>query len=497
MEYTVADLLKAADPGMWEYMTPGTDPSSKVIRSCFVHELPMEAFVKPGELVLTSAVGCEEDPSICRRIVEEAFNAGAAGVIFSFAVDHAIPPDAIVFAQLMELPLIRIDWQLNFTDIQAKISKAILAARMADYVELQSRMFNAYFEGKDLVAAITLVAETLEAEAAAADRYGKVLCRTEGFEKASFVFDIEINDAKLGELWIQEEEELTEDTGAIVKQYVSYPLTLWFNKRRVEAVTRQRLKNDFVLRICREPMTDELVREAGFLHFTLNKRFIAIMVEPVSASRFLQHAVITNAGEIVDDAVDLSIAEQVEVIAGEERGRFIAFLEYTSDGTAGVNRYLDKWLAQIRARIPGVQFHCGISQSFEGEKGFKSAFEESLIATAYCEGEKDQRVFFEEARKLRIMSAVSAQPFIGQDAKEVLQGLFDYDEAGGSMELMKTLAEYFRCNCNTSLTARELHIHRQSLLARLQKIEDLTGMSFKDHDDRFVLEVYSRLFLNY
>jgi purine catabolism regulator len=144
-----------------------------------------------------------------------------------------------------------------------------------------------------------------------------------------------------------------------------------------------------------------------------------------------------------------------------------------------------------------VQFHCGISQSFEGEKGFKSAFEESLIATAYCEGEKDQRVYFEEARKLRIMSAVSAQPFIGQDAKEVLQGLFDYDEAGGSMELMKTLAEYFRCNCNTSLTARELHIHRQSLLARLQKIEDLTGMSFKDHDDRFVLEVYSRLFLNY
>jgi len=497
MEYTVADLLKASDPAMWEYMTPETDPAAKAIRSCFVHELPMEAFVKPGELVLTSAVGCEEDPSICRRIVEESYNAGAAGVVFSFAVDHAIPRDAVVFAQLVELPLIRIDWQLNFTDVQQSISKAILAARMADYMDLQSRMFNAYFEGKDLVTAISLIAETLEAEAAVADRYGKILCRTEGFEKASFVFDIEISESKLGELWIQEEDELSEDTGAIVKQYVSYPLTLWFNKRRIEAITRQRLKNDFVLRICREPMTDDLIREAGFLHFTLNKRFIAIMVEPIVPTRYLQRAVITNAGEIVDDAVDLSIAEQIEVITGEERGRFIAFLEFTSEGIAGVNRYLDQWLAQIHTRIPDVQFHCGISQAFEGAGGFKSAFEESLIATTYCEGEKDQRVYFEEARKLRIMSAVSAQPFIGQDAREVLQGLFEYDAAGGSMELMKTLAEYFRCNCNTSLTARELHIHRQSLLARLQKIEDLTGMSFKDHDDRFVLEVYSRLFLNY
>lgn len=497
MDYTVADLLKNADPAMWEYVTPETDPSEKAIRSCFVHELPMEAFVRPGELVLTSAVGCEEDPSICRRIVEESYNAGAAGVVFSFAVDHAIPASAVVFAQLVELPLIKIDWQLNFTDIQMTVSRAVLESRMADYVDLQSRMFNAYFEGKDLVTAITLVAQTLEAEAAAADRFGKLLCRTEGFKEATFRFEIEISESKLGELWIQTDEEIPENTGAIVKQYISYPLTLWFNKRRVEAVTRQRLKNDFVLRICRETMTEDLVREAGFLHFTLRGRFIAVMVEPIVKNRHMQHAVITNAGEIIDDAVDLSEESGTQVIVGEERGRFIAFLAYPAGGNAAVNEFLNRWLALIRKRISGVIFHVGISQSFEGEHGFRGAFEESLIATTYCDSETDQRIYFEEARKLRIMSAVSAQPFIRQNAKEVLQGMFDYDRAGGSMELMKTLAVYFRCNCNTSMTARELHIHRQSLLARLQKIEDLTGMSLKDHDDRFVLEVYSRLFLNY
>ena len=497
MDYTFADLLQQSDPMMWEYVTPGIDPSDRPIRSCFVHELPMEAFVRPGELVLTSAVGCEKDPLICRRVVEECYTAGAAGVVFSFPSNHAIPQEAVVLAEIVDLPLARIDWQLNFTDVQALVTKAVIASRMADYADLQSRMFNAYFEGQDLVSAIGLIADTFHVETAAADRNGKMLCRTEGFTQKSLVFDIEINDVKLGELWIQSEDEMSEELGAIVRQYVSYPLTLWFNRRRIEAVTRQRLKNDFVLRICRETMTDDLIREAGFLHFTLQGRFIALMVEPVVKSRHTQHAVITNAGEIIDDAVDLSEEESLQIITGEERGRFIAFLEYPAGGQAAVNDVLDKWLAMIRKRIPDVVFHVGISQPFENENAFKAAFEEALIATAYCDSDSDQRIYFEEARKLRIMSAVSAQPFIAEDAKTVLQGLFVYDQGGGSMELMKTLAVYFRCNCNTSLTARELHIHRQSLLARLQKIEDLTGMSLKDHDDRFVLEVYSRLFLNY
>ena len=132
MEYTIADLLKQSDTTLWEYATPGIDPSQRAIRSCFVHELPMEAFIRPGELVLTSAVGCEENPLICRQIVEESYSAGAAGVVFSFPVDHAIPREAIVLAEIVDLPLIKIDWQINFTDIQARVTKAVLASRMAD-----------------------------------------------------------------------------------------------------------------------------------------------------------------------------------------------------------------------------------------------------------------------------------------------------------------------------------------------------------------------------
>lgn len=114
----------------------------------------------------------------------------------------------------------------------------------------------------------------------------------------------------------------------------------------------------------------------------------------------------------------------------------------------------------------------------------------------YC-SEDQPRIHYEEARKIRIMSAVAGQPQIREDAEKILGRILSYDKGGGSMELMKTLSAYFRSGGNTSRTARELIIHRQSLLKRLEKIEDLTGLSLKHEDDRFVLEVYSRLYLNY
>ncbi|MFQ7031480.1 MAG: helix-turn-helix domain-containing protein [Clostridium sp.] len=50
-----------------------------------------------------------------------------------------------------------------------------------------------------------------------------------------------------------------------------------------------------------------------------------------------------------------------------------------------------------------------------------------------------------------------------------------------------------RCNYNKSETARELNLHRQSLIYRLKKIEELTGLSLNDHDSLYLLESCLRL----
>ena len=68
----------------------------------------------------------------------------------------------------------------------------------------------------------------------------------------------------------------------------------------------------------------------------------------------------------------------------------------------------------------------------------------------------------------------------------------NYDK-GSSMELIQTLMEFLKNNGNSSLTARNLHLNRQSLLYRLKKIEALTGMSLSQRKDLFLLEIYTRI----
>ena len=83
---------------------------------------------------------------------------------------------------------------------------------------------------------------------------------------------------------------------------------------------------------------------------------------------------------------------------------------------------------------------------------------------------------------------LSSHDEVLQIAKETLGALQEHHALSG-MDFIETLKEYCKCNYKISQTARNLHIHRQSLLYRLQKIEDLTGLSLDNHRDIFLLEL--------
>ena len=54
-------------------------------------------------------------------------------------------------------------------------------------------------------------------------------------------------------------------------------------------------------------------------------------------------------------------------------------------------------------------------------------------------------------------------------------------------DLTATLSAYIRCGFNVSKAAKKLNIHRQSMIYRLHRIEDLTGLSLSDPDNIYLL----------
>lgn len=72
--------------------------------------------------------------------------------------------------------------------------------------------------------------------------------------------------------------------------------------------------------------------------------------------------------------------------------------------------------------------------------------------------------------------------------QSVLSALLAYD-ADHNTDLVHTLRTYFRSNGNVIRTAEVLFLHRNSVLYRLQRIEDLLEVDLKDSQDRLVLHL--------
>ncbi|CAN5859015.1 hypothetical protein BH23ACT11_BH23ACT11_20240 [soil metagenome] len=72
--------------------------------------------------------------------------------------------------------------------------------------------------------------------------------------------------------------------------------------------------------------------------------------------------------------------------------------------------------------------------------------------------------------------------------RQLILPLEDYDRRRGS-DLLRTLSVYFDAGANATKTADRLFLHRNSLLYRLERIQELTGLDLKQPDARLALQL--------
>jgi PucR family transcriptional regulator, purine catabolism regulatory protein len=70
---------------------------------------------------------------------------------------------------------------------------------------------------------------------------------------------------------------------------------------------------------------------------------------------------------------------------------------------------------------------------------------------------------------------------------EYLQPVIHHDQTYNS-KLLETLKVYLECNGSKQETANKLFIVRQTLYHRLQKLENLLGKDFMNHEKRVAFE---------
>jgi purine catabolism regulator len=129
-----------------------------------------------------------------------------------------------------------------------------------------------------------------------------------------------------------------------------------------------------------------------------------------------------------------------------------------------------------------------------GLDGLRRSFSQAREALALVKGlfDGDRVLSFGKMTLYHLLGRLQACEELGDFYDQTLAALVNYDR-GHDTQLVDTLEAFFAQHGNVSQTAERLFLHRNSLLYRLERIADITGLDLDDADDRFSLQLALKL----
>ena len=92
----------------------------------------------------------------------------------------------------------------------------------------------------------------------------------------------------------------------------------------------------------------------------------------------------------------------------------------------------------------------------------------------------------------RLLFAVAQHPELSEYFRDTVGELLAYDERNGA-ELMATLDAYFAANGSPTDTAQRLNVHRNTVLYRLRRIEEIGRLRLEEPASRLNLHLCLRI----
>jgi len=152
----------------------------------------------------------------------------------------------------------------------------------------------------------------------------------------------------------------------------------------------------------------------------------------------------------------------------------------------GIKTHLDK---AINLQSVSVGIFIGMGRIYSGMENFHKSFKDSLKAMRISKVNKEKSIVsYDSLGVYKILSQDHLDEELERFYDGTLKPLVDYDKKK-STELVKTLEAYFEFNGNFKKISNELFAHYNTVLYRMQRIREVTGMNLEDFDDRLNLEI--------
>ncbi len=249
---------------------------------------------------------------------------------------------------------------------------------------------------------------------------------------------------------------------------------------------KQMSKEELIEKILKSEIYEkEIEKKAEILNIEINKKRVVILIKTkVEESKIVKNFLKKNLNQ-EDFLIELENEKFVILKTIKEQEKEQKILEYLKE----LNKTLKEKIK--------IEINIAVGNFVENLKKIENSFKEATLALEIKQifQNSDDIIFYNNIGIERIIYKLPisiCEIFLAEVLKK--KKIKNLNE-----EILFTINSFFDNNLNISETSRKLFIHRNTLVYRLEKIKNLTGLDLRNFEDaiKFKLALLIQKYLNF
>ncbi len=257
-------------------------------------------------------------------------------------------------------------------------------------------------------------------------------------------------------------------------------LALEFAKEHAVQAAEERLRGDFLSAILSGPPADPgaVVQRGQELGYDLMQPHMALLCS-------LERTNGSTLNRVMNNIQQELIRRSVHAPLLRRDSGILCMLPIT-DGARRSREFAESLRERLTNDYPGITLALGnpAPTLVDWTRTLKEAEQATRLGRQLFGSERV--LAFSDLGIYRLLLLLRDTPELWSFYHETLSSLVDYDRRQGG-ELLKTLEAYFNHLGNLRATSESLHVHRNTLLYRLERIKEISGMDLSDSEEHFSL----------
>lgn len=516
----------------------------RIVTNVNVMEVPdIGEWIHPGDLLITTAYSIRDNIEAQTTLVPQLASKGLAGLALKpKRYLENIPEAMINQADTLGFPLLELPRETSFSDIINPILSEILQTHTIYFQKSEAahRLFmEVVLKGGTIEDITDTLAQSIDNSVIIFDQSNRIAAKSLVGCSDTFLFkqleqlhdqtDVTIIDpldsgVKYYKTQVASDPPLHEyRTDIVARGQKRGFLSIWDNNRPItqndfifidramavaaleilneKSVTEieRRYRNEFLDDLLNESRSiDILTERAHYFNWDLSLNYTAYVIDidnfrGYTARVHKDEQAIQQAKEQLFYNVVQAVSPEERFIAGTKSDSIILLIAqpegYDPKKTKDYfNRRADELLRAIEKNIKEFTVSIGVGRLYPGVAGLRKSYSEAIKALRVGKTllGQNQIIAFDRLGIYRLLEQVGNFEELEAFYKETILPLDRYDKSGSS-DLVKTLDTYFKCTGNLRQVSKTLFTHYNTILYRMERIEEITGLDLKSPEDRLNL----------